>query len=335
MTHDRETDQTLRRYCLGELPRHQHRLIEKSFFEDDGLFDRLLSTEEQLIAEYVHGTLPERERLRFESYFLTTPQRQQRLRELSEAEAVNVVAPPVAPQSTIAPPGGGSPTLLKRLWAWLRNSSPMLQVAFAVITLAILGALWATFVRLSRPSPLAPEQAANPPSTPSPDVAKVQTPQQPDANNTHPTSTPQPSPRSSPPAKSPTPPPSPTPREYATPPSPTGAAVAAILSPGLMRGGSQVPSVKITTDTPSVLLRASLTEQKFALYSATLLDEERHQVRRWRARGPQGDAKVTTVVFDLPADGLSDGYYYLILYGVGPKGEAVKVDTYPFEVQRQ
>jgi hypothetical protein len=95
-----------------------------------------------------------------------------------------------------------------------------------------------------------------------------------------------------------------------------------------------VPSVKITADTPGVLLRASLTEKNFALYSATLLDEERRQVRRWRARGPQGDANAA-VVFDLPAEGLSNGYYYLILYGVSPAGEETRVDTYPFEIQRQ
>jgi hypothetical protein len=337
VTPDIENDQTLRRYFLGELPRHKHRLIEKSFFEDDRLFDRMLSTEERLIAEYVRGALPERERLRFESYFLTTPQRQQRVRELSEAEGVKVVVPPVTPQPVVTPSGGGLLPLLKRLWARLRDSGPMLQVAFAVITLAILGALWATFIRLSRPSPFVPGQAVDLPSAPTPDVAKAQTPQQPDANNTQPafTPTPQPSPRLSPPVESATPPPRPTPRENATPPSPTGTAVAVILSPGLMRGGSQAPSVKVTPDTPTVHLKATLTEKVFERYSATLLNEEKRRVRRWGPRSAQEEGETSVVVFDIPAKGLADGYYYLLVSGVGANGAETKVDTYPFEVEHR
>jgi hypothetical protein len=336
VTPEMENDQTLRRYFLGELPGHKHRLIEKSFFEDDRLFDRLLSTEEQLIADYVRGALPERERLRFESYFLATPQRRQRVQELTDAEALKPPVEPSTPRQVVTP-SGGLLTRLKSLWARVRGSRPMLQVAFAVITLAFLGGLWATFVRSSRPhTPLPiPEQAGKLPDAPTPEVAKVQTPQQPDANTAPTAATPAPSPGSSPMPKPTGSPRTPAPREGVTPPSPGGSAVAAILSPGLMRGGSQVPAVKIMPDTPTVLVRADLTEKQFDLYSAALLDEERRQVRRWRARAPQGEGKALGVVFDIPARGLADGYYYLLLYGVGPKGAEVKVDTYPFQVERR
>jgi anti-sigma factor RsiW len=337
VTPDMENDQTLRRYLLGELPRHKHRLIEKSFFEEDRLFDRLLSTEEQLIADYVRGALPERERLRFESYFLTTPQRQQRVRELSEAEAVKVIVPPARPQQVVAPSVDSLRSRLKRLWAWLRDSGPVFQFAFAVITLALLVGVWVMFARLSnQPSPSAPGQAVKLPGMPSPDVAKVQTPQQPDANATQPTASPspEPSPDSSPPVKAATPPRRPVPRENVTPPSPTGVAVAAILSPGLMRGGSQVPSVNIMPDTPTVLLRATLTKKEFDLYSAILLDEERRRVRHWGARSAQSEDGTAVVVFDIPAKSLANGYYYLLLSGVGSNGAEVKVDTYPFNVAR-
>lgn len=339
MTPDLEDDQTLRSYFLGELPRHKHRLIEKSFFEDDGLLDRLLSTEEQLIADYVRGALPERERLRFESYFLTTLQRQQRVRELSEAESLKVVTPLDTPQPTVTPSSGGLLPLLKRLWARLRDSGPMLQVAFAVITLAFLGGLWASLIRLRHPhaSLPVPEQAGKQPGAPTPEVAKMQTPQTPGANTASMAATPSPSPS---PGTSPTPKPTSSPRPRATretvpPPSHDGSAVALILSPGLTRGGSHVPTVEVMPDTPSVLVRADLTEKKFDLYSAALLNEERRQVRHWRARAPQGEGKTLSVAFDIPARGLADGYYYLLLYGVGPKGEEVKIDTYPFQVERR
>src|SRR5205823_2858295 len=111
--------------------RHKHRLVEKSFFEDDRLFDRLLLTEEQLIADYVRGVLPEQERLRFESYFLITPQRRRRVRELSDAEALKPPAGLATPNQVITPSGSGLLHLLKRLWARVRGSRPMLQVAFA------------------------------------------------------------------------------------------------------------------------------------------------------------------------------------------------------------
>jgi hypothetical protein len=333
-----ENDQTLRRYFLGELPRHKHRLIEKSFFEDDRLFERLLSTEERLISDYVRGALPERERLRFENYFLTTPQRRQRVKEMSDAEAVKPPVRPVTPRQVVTPSRGGLLLQLKRLRARTRGSRPMLQVAFAVITLALLGGVWAALVRLSRqPSRPIPGQAVMPPDSALPEIAKVQTPQQPDAKTASPATppSPSPSPGSSPPPKPKRSPGPPTTRESLTLPSPMGPVVAATLPPGLMRGEGQVPIIEITFDTPTVILRAKLTERKFDRYSATLLDEERRQVRRWRVRAPQVEGNNVDVVFDIPARRLSDGYYYLLLYGVPAKGAKVKDDTYPFQVERQ
>lgn len=338
MTPDMENDRTLRRYFLGKLPRHKHKLIEKSFFEDDRLFDRLLSTEEQLIADYVRGTLSEQERLRFENYFLTTPQRRQRVKEMSDAEAVRSPVGLVTPPQVVTPSGGGLLLQLKRLWARVRGSRLMQQVAFAVVTLALLGGVWAALVRLGRqPSRPEPEQAVMLPDAASPEVAKVQTPQQPDANTASPAATPSPSPSPKPSLTSTPDRPHRLPgsRESATPPRPSGSVVAATLTPGLLRGVSPVPTVGILPDTPNVLLTALLPEKKFDLYSATLLNEERRQVRRWRARGPQREGPLDAVTFDVPAGKLSNGYNYLILYGVGPRGTEVKVDTYPFEVERR
>ena len=70
----------VRRYLLGELQTHRQEAFEKQLMVDGELFEELLVTEDELIDEYLAGRLNKPEQERFASYFLTTPERHEKLR---------------------------------------------------------------------------------------------------------------------------------------------------------------------------------------------------------------------------------------------------------------
>lgn len=75
-----EDQKTIREYLLGELAEEKQRQLEESLLTSHELFEELLIAEDELVDEYVAGLLSERERERFEGYFLSTPERVRKLR---------------------------------------------------------------------------------------------------------------------------------------------------------------------------------------------------------------------------------------------------------------
>ncbi len=214
-----------------------------------------------------------------------------------------------------------------------KNISTPTAIVIAAIALLIIGGIWLAAVRLIERPTKPTVRSVTPPGTPTPQVAEVRTPTPLPGDVSVPAATPLPaaSPVLTPPPRSNTP----TRRPGEGPPStPAGPPVIAVLIPGLSRGSSTVPSATIQPDTPYLLLKARLTGERFNLYSAVLLNEERREVQSWRARAPQSEGQTAEAIFDVQSRGLAAGYYYLILYGVGPTGEKVKVDTYPFQIER-
>jgi hypothetical protein len=70
----------LREYLLGTLSEDAQQRVEESLFADAGLLDELILEEEDLIEDYLNGDLTEDEQRRFEQYFLSTPERHQKLK---------------------------------------------------------------------------------------------------------------------------------------------------------------------------------------------------------------------------------------------------------------
>ena len=68
------------RYLLGELSPEERAALEERYFGDDELFDELVCLENEIVDTYVQGELSENERKRFESHFLVTPERQEKVR---------------------------------------------------------------------------------------------------------------------------------------------------------------------------------------------------------------------------------------------------------------
>ncbi|MDQ3798124.1 MAG: tetratricopeptide repeat protein, partial [Acidobacteriota bacterium] len=77
-SHEKET---LRKYLLGVLSdREAMRKIEENLLLDDDFEERLSIAEDELLEEYLDGSLSETERRHFLQFFLVTPERKERLR---------------------------------------------------------------------------------------------------------------------------------------------------------------------------------------------------------------------------------------------------------------
>ncbi|MGA9770055.1 MAG: hypothetical protein WBV94_13515 [Blastocatellia bacterium] len=67
------------RYLLGELPEAEQSELERRYFIDDALFDRLLTIEDELLKRYARNESSDEERQRLESHYLRSQTRRKRL----------------------------------------------------------------------------------------------------------------------------------------------------------------------------------------------------------------------------------------------------------------
>lgn len=75
-----DTDESLVRFLLGDLPPREHDAIERQTFEDDGrLLDTLTALEDELRFAYLGGYLSGRARASFESRYLDDAEGRARL----------------------------------------------------------------------------------------------------------------------------------------------------------------------------------------------------------------------------------------------------------------
>ncbi len=144
-------DETVVRYLLGRLPDAERDKFEDRYFSDDELHEQLQAIEEELIDAYVRGRLGREDTAAFESRFLLSPERRQKI----EFARTLAALPPTDPPPREIP---------AVLFGWIRRSPAMRWsfVGAAAVIAAVLLVLrfWPT---------------APPPSV----VAKLPSPQQP------------------------------------------------------------------------------------------------------------------------------------------------------------
>jgi tetratricopeptide (TPR) repeat protein len=81
MTLNFKDQNTIRRYLLGEVTEEDElRLIEERLLTDDEYFEEIAVTEDELIDQYVSGSLGPGEQEKIESHFLATVERRRKLR---------------------------------------------------------------------------------------------------------------------------------------------------------------------------------------------------------------------------------------------------------------
>lgn len=75
----RYSDQIIIRYLLNDMPSEEEAFFEEDYLADGDLFDDIRALEEELIDEYVRGSLSDYERQRFERHYLATATRRARV----------------------------------------------------------------------------------------------------------------------------------------------------------------------------------------------------------------------------------------------------------------
>lgn len=162
-----EIQATARRYLLGELTDAEQEAFEQGYFDDPQRFEEVAGEESVLIDEYVRGRLAADVRVRFESSYMSRPDRRARV-AFAEALLAKADAPPAQePGVRGARPEG-------RSWfsEWFGTRGLTLAAGIAIVVLGI--ALW-TIARSAAPpepgqqvtngSPTTPTTSPTPPPT--------------------------------------------------------------------------------------------------------------------------------------------------------------------------
>ena len=100
-----DNEKILTDYLLGDLPDEERERLEARYFVDDQSYQELRAAERDLMDRYVRNDLTATERERFESYFLSSGGRRERLafaRALAQVTATAPAPPPDAPPSACA-----------------------------------------------------------------------------------------------------------------------------------------------------------------------------------------------------------------------------------------
>ena len=80
MTLNQNERETIRSYLLGKLDQIQLTQVEQRLLTVHSFYDELLMAEDELTDQYLANALTNEERIEFETHFLSTPERRQKLR---------------------------------------------------------------------------------------------------------------------------------------------------------------------------------------------------------------------------------------------------------------
>ena len=149
MKSNAEEQEVIRQYLLGLLPQDRLPQLEERILSDSVFYEELLIAEDELIDQYLTNELSEAERKSFETRFLLTPERQQKIRFARTLKKYVATVEPrkLAPELRPAP---------VKFFAFLRYPIVASSLAAAVLLL-VFGSSW-VFVRNWRsPEQLQPE----------------------------------------------------------------------------------------------------------------------------------------------------------------------------------
>jgi len=129
-------DQTIARYLLGVLPSEERRQLEERLFTDDLLHEQCEAAADDLIHAYLRDALPPQERARFESHFLASPRRRERLDFVRDLVTVvgRITPQAVAPELPPAPILQRAPS---RWRPWVPAASLLLASAAFIAALLL------------------------------------------------------------------------------------------------------------------------------------------------------------------------------------------------------
>lgn len=136
-----QDDRQLVRYLLGLLSERDTQRLDEASIADDEVASRLVTLENDLVDAYVKGTLEPELRHRFESFYLATPRRREKVefarRFLQVVDRAGEAAGPAGPKAAASSPEGGTREA-HSLWSRLR-SPLMAAAALLLLMLGVVG----------------------------------------------------------------------------------------------------------------------------------------------------------------------------------------------------
>lgn len=155
MAAEPNNEQLIARYLLGELPEEQQVEIEDRAFQDNDYLATITAVENDLIDEYVRHELSETDRRNFENRFLASAERRKRV-EFARALAN------VASEATVAETPSTAVSWRESLDAFVRSLNPFGKLALAALTLLVVASgAWLLIETLRLRSELTRLQAQN------------------------------------------------------------------------------------------------------------------------------------------------------------------------------
>jgi hypothetical protein len=314
-THERLVHQ----YLLGDLPEEEQLALERDYFADSEVFERVWEIENDLVDRYVRGRLNREDRKLFEENYLASPVHRERVRVAtalleqadSRADRTHQVGATVSRRSWLA-------TFLDSMrvnsWQWATIAAIALLVGLGVVLL-IERTRWhrqidqlkaETLSEQRRSQELEREIAAQRDQNDklAGDLARLYEEQR----NAEPTSQ--------------------------LPKKEVRSVLSLLLSPMLMRSEGETPQLKLTKETAAVLLKMRVQRTEAKAYRVDLRTVEGVSV--WSASSIEARAKDRSMVsVTIPASKLAASDYILTLSATNSANETEEINRYFLRISKE
>lgn len=328
MAADLNNEKLIERYLLGDLSEVQQIELEDRAFGDPELVATITAVENDLIDEYVREELSEADRRKFESRFLASASRRQRV-EFARA-LTQVGARAVAPEKTLVRPAAAW-SWRDSLYAFISGLNPATRFAtVAVMLLILIGGAWLLLQSIQMRRQRTQLQAEN--QTRENDRRKLEQQIEAERKRNEELNARQNQEKQREQSNQSLPQLNQT--EEPTPPRSLIASLT--LLPGISRGGGAKPNLVLTDDVRQVRLNVGIDpEEQYKIFTAQLWTVAGNQVWSGRNLTAKSRGKARAVGLTLPASVLKSGEYELRLSGLQEGGGSDDVGFYYFGVKKR
>ena len=313
-------EQKIVSYLLGELPEAEQVEIEDRAFADENVLQEIRAVEQDLLDDYVSGDIPAEKLRKFETHFLASAERREKV-AFAKALATVVNEKP-APRAVVAP----SLSWWEGLTAFFTRPLTAYSFAAAALVLFVVGS-WLVFDRIRLGSELA-QLRSNQDSQ----LAQRQQLEKDLANERRRNEELLAS-RGTPPPEAPAPESVPTPTPAETP-APIVATL--MLLPGMSRGGTSVPRVTLAKDASLLRLQIGIDPQEsYQRYRVELRNDKGQQVLAQGNLAARAGHNGRNITLSVPVKVVNAGRYEVALKGVTQNGGSEDVGFYYFDVVKK
>jgi len=314
-----ERENLIRSYLLGDLPQDKLEQVEEQLMTDNEFYEHLLLIEDELVDQYLGGELTDQEAGQFESHFLCSPERQQKLRFARALREYVSMQPEPAPAPIPAPAAAEPVSRWQAFLAAIQIQKPAWGYALAaLIILNVSGGYWGLMrhrllqaeyrgVQIEQEAALEQNRALQSQAGDlSQNLQRAESEREGLRQEIEDL------------------------RTGSARSAPAPGLAPQLLTPGLTRSGGRMRRIRIpTSDMGLVRLILDMATNDYDAYEVRLFTEGEEVMRR---RGIQAveDPEKIRLGFLIPAASLSPADYELQLHGIVPRGGEEIVDTYHF-----